>query len=316
MFSNLNKLFFSHCSASASVRVPQPSWLNITMDAGLGSRANVFFVQRPSGKRSAGNNTEKQSVHNIIINPQATSTVAKRALETLVSLASIFPMFFLPPLPKAKKEKEPPAGNASTYSPSSSSKSKFDLDFWDVLLKLDSTSTTKKGKSVARSHVSPAGAEQVTAGVCATDSAHFQQLVSMLSYDLMKRSTLLTDRLLRLVNVMTQSLSETESLQTYIIPSEVDGAGDALATTTSITDNTSGTNTTKVVPSTGTNPNSLSKKGTGGRVLEIPENLLKLAVDVLTSKRCSQEALTDATSIFINISSINNSAMKWVSLYQ
>lgn len=72
-----------------------PAWLNITMDAALGSRTNVFNIQRPSlGKRSA--NGERSPNCSISIHPQAASSVANRVLETLIFIGEAFPEYFLP----------------------------------------------------------------------------------------------------------------------------------------------------------------------------------------------------------------------------
>jgi len=65
------------------------------MDAALGSRTNVFNIQRPSlGKRSA--NGERSPNCSISIHPQAASSVANRVLDTLIFIGEAFPEYFLP----------------------------------------------------------------------------------------------------------------------------------------------------------------------------------------------------------------------------
>merc|ERR1719336_1866985 len=74
--------------------VGQTSWLNISMDAALGFRANVFQVSRSqqlAGKKSGSCNSASISVH-----PQAAPVVCRHTLDVLISLAKSFPIHFLP----------------------------------------------------------------------------------------------------------------------------------------------------------------------------------------------------------------------------
>ena len=62
----------------------QNSWLNISMDAALGFRANVFQVTRycgQSGKKSSSSSAS------ISVHPQAAPVVCRHTLEVLISLA-------------------------------------------------------------------------------------------------------------------------------------------------------------------------------------------------------------------------------------
>ena len=62
----------------------QNSWLNISMDAALGFRANVFQVTRycgQSGKKSSSSSAS------ISVHPQAAPIVCRHTLEVLISLA-------------------------------------------------------------------------------------------------------------------------------------------------------------------------------------------------------------------------------------
>lgn len=83
----------SQCSDMETVTVvqsskssQQPSWLSISMDAALGCRASVFQVQRSGTKKSS----DRQGAL-VCIHPQAAPLVCRHVLETLVSLAKVFP---------------------------------------------------------------------------------------------------------------------------------------------------------------------------------------------------------------------------------
>merc|ERR1719383_1019362 len=107
----------------------QTSWLNISMDAALGFRANVFQVQRPSnaGKKSSN----FIHVSNINVHPQAAPVVCKNTLEVLISLAKSFSTHFLPSGGAAA------ASASSSDAQSDSKKAARQAEFWETLLKLD-----------------------------------------------------------------------------------------------------------------------------------------------------------------------------------
>ena len=82
-----------------------PSWLNISLDAALGFRANVFQINRTAlptgGKKSSalsGSSTTQSSSpeNSISIHTGATSVVCRHTLEVLISLAKSFSTHFLP----------------------------------------------------------------------------------------------------------------------------------------------------------------------------------------------------------------------------
>ena len=126
----------------------QTSWLNISMDAALGFRANVFQVSRAgqqAGKKSTSGGTASISVH-----PQAAPVVCRHTLDVLISLAKSFPIHFLPGSPPPTSD---PASSGSDKKTSAASSRP--LEFWETLLKLDRECwSSKKGKSVVRSHSS------------------------------------------------------------------------------------------------------------------------------------------------------------------
>lgn len=122
-----------------------PSWLSISLDAALGCKTNVFQIQKnPTGKKGAS-----QAVHIITIHPQAAPLVCRHILETLISLAKAFPHFLRPDL---SREESRLSISSQSSNREEGSTSKKDPEFWDILLRLDTSNSTKKGKSVIKSH--------------------------------------------------------------------------------------------------------------------------------------------------------------------
>jgi len=237
----------------------QTSWLNISMDAALGFRANVFQVQRSqssSGKKSSSGNLASIAVH-----PQAAPVVCRHTLEVLISLAKSFPIHFLP---GAGSSNAPPTSD-NTPSDKKSSKP---AEFWETILKLDRECwSSKKGKSVVRSHSSVSiKSEDDEAGNSALSFSAFGQLLSMLASPVIKRSSLLTDKLLRLLSLI--SLGQPDVLKRLDDSSRVEENSD------------------------------------GGLLVDkaIKEEQIQLAVEVLTSKACSEEGLEDVTALLLNLS--------------
>ncbi|KAK4872231.1 hypothetical protein RN001_016355 [Aquatica leii] len=233
------------------------NWLNIRMEAALGCHANVFMVNRAIGKRS-----DKSSASSIVIHPQAGPVVCKNALDLFISLSKNFPSCLLPlKIKEDKEEREERARNMMVLSPS---KYKIEgTDFWEMLLKLDSTSS-KKGKSLAKAHTQNLSLCNDVESICfGFEQSPFGQLLCMLSSPVIYRSTQLTDKLLRLLSVITAGMPE---LGKTITPS-------------------------KYVKSKMPKYESVSA----------PESALSLAVNVLTYKSCSEEGLEDATTLLLNL---------------
>jgi len=234
----------------------QTSWLNISMDAALGFRANVFQVQRTQqggGKKSSSGGLASISVH-----PQAAPVVCRHTLEVLISLAKSFPIHFLP------------CGGAATEAttPHSDKKTSKPAEFWETLLKLDRECwSSKKGKSVVRSHSSVSiKSEDDESGNSALSFSAFGQLLGMLASPVIKRSSLLTDKLLRLLSLI--SLGQPDVLKR-------------------LDDSTRTEETTE--------RGVLVDKA-------VKEEQIQLAVEVLTSKACSEEGLEDVTALLLNLS--------------
>merc|ERR1719397_716545 len=120
------------------------------MDAALGFRANVFQVTRSGGQ---GGKKSSSSSASISVHPQAAPVVCRHTLEVLISLAKGFPVHFLP---GASTTSSASGGQTSDTAGSAEAKKQSrPQEFWETLLKLDRECwTSKKGKSVVRSHSS------------------------------------------------------------------------------------------------------------------------------------------------------------------
>lgn len=129
-------------------------------------------------------------------------------------------------------------------------------DFWDMLLKLD-TPSTKKGKSGTKSQtiypITPDGHPKNF------ESSAFAQLVKMLGSPVVKRSHMLTDKMLRLLSLISIGLP----FITYEKNTKTDDSDDTIP---------------------------------------LAEQHLKAAIEVITSKTCSEEGLEDATALLMNLS--------------
>ncbi|XP_042241661.1 E3 ubiquitin-protein ligase HUWE1-like isoform X2 [Homarus americanus] len=248
-----------------------PSWLSMSMDAALGCRASIFQIQRTqqTGKRtSAAALTTAVSIH-----PQAAPLVCRHALDTLISLAKSFPSHFLPHQGKESddsKSEVKKSGSGTTTGAisknskgSSSGQSSESTDFWELLVKLDSISVSRKGKGLPRTHSSAGGGSEEEQRVTSLEVSALGQLIQQLAHPVVRRSSLLTDRLLRLLALISLGLPDTAD-----------------------------TATTQ-------NSNTSQHSAENSQTLE---HLLKLAIQVLTSKSCSEEGLEDATALLLHLS--------------
>ena len=286
----------SECASSAAATSAKtekaPSWLSVSMDAALGFRANVFQVNRLATGKKSSNATSADRSSCISIHPGASTVVCKHTLEVLISLAKSFPGHFLPwkGLEASSKESDKSTGkdykltsstptsankgenkkSGSSNSASAENNSGSIPEFWETLLKLDMQSTSKKGKSVARSHSSvinlKSGEDEDANGSFNFESSPFGNLLAMLASPVIRRSSVLTDKLLRLLSLI--SVAEDQMKKTA--------------------DND-------------TSAESASKAASQKRSL-IAADHLRLAVEVLTSKSCSEQGLEDVNALLLNLS--------------
>ena len=285
----------SECALSATSATAKsekaPSWLSVSMDAALGFRANVFQVNRLATGKKSSITTGTDRANCISIHPGASTVVCRHTLEVLISLAKSFPGHFLPwkGLEASTKESDKSSGKEKsklTSTPTSANKGENKKsgstnsasadnsgsipEFWETLLKLDIQSTSKKGKSVARSHSSVSNlksSEDEDANAAFNfESSPFGNLLAMLASPVIRRSSVLTDKLLRLLSLI--SVAEDQ------IKKGVETDASAV---------------------------SASDDANQKRSL-ISADHLRLAVEVLTSKSCSEQGLEDVNALLLNLS--------------
>lgn len=264
------------------------------MDAALGCRTDVFQIQR-------SNNSSKS--YQISINPQAAHIVCRHVLDTLISLAKSFPYQFLPDTFKdpneLKSALQTPAGSSSKDSKDDANKVlNKDYDFWDVLVKLDSQnaggrsnatsgsgkgskSQTKHNTSMNSSALNQSVASEHGDGQLPSQSSTLAQIISLLAHPVIKRNSLLTDKLLRLLSLLAKSLPPEHLI---------------------VQSSTAASASNQSEPTKPAAAQATKSKEKEERKSSVGEEQLRLAVEVLTSKSCSEEGLEDATSLLLRLS--------------
>ena len=177
-------------STSTPLVVPHPVcqgplWLNLSINAALGSNARVFQFETSSGKGSG------TKIH---IHPHAWIAVCNSVLDLRVFLARQFPSSFiasdlLPPQEDIKgsqppHEKEEPGHDIVS-------------NVWQILMRLDGVAVCK-GKGTLKTfqysnQISSRSEREIFS------SSILGQLMLMLQHDIIKGSVSLTDKVLRLL---------------------------------------------------------------------------------------------------------------------
>lgn len=202
---------------SAGLQQQQPSWLSISLDAALGCRTSVFQIVRHCSSR--------RPCPQVTIHPQASPVVCRHVLDTLISLAKSFPVHFLPEKVRGGPPGAPSSGKANAASAGTSSRPSSrsapstsgvasplaaepgkDGDFWSVLVRLDCNAA---GVSVGKR--TPKAAQPEEEGNSGSfESSPLAQLISLLAHPVVKRSSVLTDRLLRLLALVSMAIPDQE----------------------------------------------------------------------------------------------------------
>ncbi|XP_037009593.2 E3 ubiquitin-protein ligase HUWE1 isoform X8 [Artibeus jamaicensis] len=193
----------------------QLSWLSVSMDAALGCRTNIFQIQRSGGRK----HTEKHasSGSTVHIHPQAAPVVCRHVLDTLIQLAKVFPSHFTQQRTKetnCESDRER-GGSKQACSPCSSQSTSSGIctDFWDLLVKLDNMNVSRKGKNSVKSVPVSTGNEGESSPY-SLEASPLGQLMNMLSHPVIRRSSLLTEKLLRLLSLISIALPENKVSET------------------------------------------------------------------------------------------------------
>lgn len=294
-------------------------WLKLRLDSALGGRANVFLKKLESSNPP------------LTIHPKASPIVCRHVLELLIFLAKTFPAQFLP-----SRQPRPASTNSSGAStalvtddepmPSTSQAAMYkdrSTDFWEILLRLDNEiddRTKNRNLKAACKQIK----EFAEKDIRTFNESPFGQLIMMLSYDIIRKNSLLTDKLLRLLSLISVVLTEeryknpnkSRTISSVGLPERNTASSSSTSTAsaeppqatpqTGITQQQTSENasTQPNIPAAGENKAELVPVPEEELIQTLPESEkhLSLAVQVLTSKSCSEEGLEDATSLLINLS--------------
>ena len=170
-----------HIVTGAAQNVGNFSWLNLSISAALGCHAPVLHFNK-TGSNNA-----------VTIHPYASSILSNCMLELLIFLARLFPDSFLPQQLMPGEHKE---CDKTVIS-----------NFWQLLLKLDSMNS-KKGKGSSKAFVlKDDNVEQKESELFS--SSIVGQLMKMFNHPIIFGSTSLTDKLFRLLALVTASIPKT-----------------------------------------------------------------------------------------------------------
>lgn len=292
------------------------SWMSISMDAALGCRASVFSVRRPNVSQS-----DSYLGKNISIHHQAAASVCRHILDALIALAKTFPHQFFPESLQSSDDHD---SDSTTLSP----------EFWDILARLDSALTIGGKKSRSASKQTNA----ITPGVQSSSSesspgeqlSPLARLMGFLAHPVVKRSFTLTDRLLHLLAVIStafpfqfdhvcgQWMHNQPPPRTGNYARRGGHLGNHyyarhIHSHRPITAHYAPPRGPPVPRQAHDNqPPNETDRNIPGKSKKIPisepteplvsKPYLKLAVDVLTSKSCSEEGLDDVTSLLSRLS--------------
>lgn len=287
-----------------NIEASKPEWLNIRLDSALSCRTNVFLMKRPA----AAGGVIRKNDSPITVHPKASPIVCRHIVDLLIFLAKSFPVHFLP----LKKTTSPeqaitsqtpgpststPVTNVikvksktSTTCSSSSSAKKDDVstvaatpgpsnagdkptEFWEILSGLDAKINHQR--KLSSKQVSRPPKEFSEPDVVSFEVSPFAQLIKILSHDTVKNSSQLTDKVLRLLSLISVALPDSK--------------------------NKAGGNARNKPPQ-----NYQVKTLFDDNNQSETEFHLGVIVQVLTSKACSEDGLEDATALLLNLSKCSN----------
>ncbi|XP_063707232.1 E3 ubiquitin-protein ligase HUWE1 isoform X2 [Culicoides brevitarsis] len=274
----------------------KPEWLNIRLDSALSCRTNVFLMKRPN---SAGGVIRKNDSP-ITVHPKASPIVCRHIVDLLIFLAKSFPVHFLP----LKKTTEPQQAGTSTNLATSSTNTKTakatnsnssssssgtpkkeegpvagpsnadkPTEFWEILSGLDAK--INQQRKLSSKQVSRPPKEFNEPDIVTFDVSPFGQLIKILAHETVKNSSQLTDKVLRLLSLISVALPDSK--------------------------NKAGGNARNKPPQ-----NYQVKNLFDDNNQSETEFHLGVIVQVLTSKACSEDGLEDATALLLNLSKCSN----------
>uniref|UniRef100_A0A665X457 E3 ubiquitin-protein ligase HUWE1 n=1 Tax=Echeneis naucrates TaxID=173247 RepID=A0A665X457_ECHNA len=193
----------------------QLSWLSVSMDAALGCRTNIFQIQRASGRKHADRHSAGggSTVH---IHPQAAPVVCRHVLDTLIQLAKVFPSHFTQQrckdLSTSSSDLDTRLCSGSSGGGGGGGSLGISTDFWDLLVKLDNMNVSRKGKASMKT-VPLGGSAEAEGAQFSLETSPLGQLMNMLSHPVIRRSSLLTEKLLRLLSLISIALPDNKATE-------------------------------------------------------------------------------------------------------
>ena len=308
------------------------SWLSISMDAALGCRTSVFTIPRASSSQTA---LVPHSGRSINIHSQAAPAVCRHMLETLIALAKSFPHYFFPEGMQTTEDQSSDSDNATNLGPDFFEVlTKLDLFLSNANKKSKSTKQSSSSAALtqgaAQSDNSPEDA-----------SSPLARLMGFLAHPIIRRSPTLTDRLLHLLAVISLAFPASHDLYGYEpwtnptnprtghyirrsnpshgiyyarhghpqrqLPAHSNQIHSSDLSSRQSHDNRVATEPepASLPRPNASKPPSQTQSQTNDQKPKQPlvtKPYLKLAVDVLTSKSCSEEGLDDVTSLLSRLS--------------
>ncbi|XP_023812359.1 E3 ubiquitin-protein ligase HUWE1 isoform X8 [Oryzias latipes] len=177
------------------------------------------------------------------IHPQAAPVVCRHVLDTLIQLAKVFPSHFTQQRCKdllflssdidsrlcsgssvggsgtgssrPGSQANPNASNTQNSLISSAMTAQslgISTDFWDLLVKLDNMNVSRKGKASMKS-VPLGGSAEAEGAQFSLETSPLGQLMNMLSHPVIRRSSLLTEKLLRLLSLISIALPDNKATE-------------------------------------------------------------------------------------------------------
>ncbi|CRL01178.1 CLUMA_CG014451, isoform A [Clunio marinus] len=277
-------------------------WLKLRLDSALGGRANVFLKKYEKSLGGSGSGSP------LTIHPKASPTVCRHTLDLLIFLAKSFPAHFLP----LKRTSTTSTTSATTTNesndepmPSTSAAAiqrDRSNDFWDILMRLDNEIDERSSKKGAAQF--KAICKQIKdfneQDIKTFTESPFGQLIIMLSFDIIRKNSMLTDKLLRLLSLISIVLTDDKYKNNLSKSSPSSSSNEQQQV-----NNSGALSVVNIPPSTATTTtveSNLNEMKELSERLPESEDHLALTVEVLTSKSCSEDGLEDATALLINLS--------------
>ena len=291
-----------------------PQWLTVSINAALGSHAPVLQFSGGYGKVTT------PTVH---IHPHASNSICNNVLELLIFLARQFPVSFLPPalLPSVQKTSEVMPNEVLS-------------NFWQILFKLDSsinpsgsTPSHRKGKYSTKTFQYSQDSKEERLESDLFTAAPIGQLMSLFSHSVIQASVSLVDKLLRVLSVISGAIPKQGLSRKTNISKEKKSANAGSdeehvhVDVTTVSTATSSVTVTIDPPSSvamATEPPPLATPMRdepacfSSSVVSV--SLLKGTITLLTSGKCSEDTLDDATSLLINLSRCGQSTRECILL--